>query len=142
MPGRQKGNSALPPLYLLHQPYTNTKTIRAHVCSVANPTTFPRKLKIAPTTIPTIAGNASTAFPASLLSALASLCNHFFKTPWSFGGEPAAPPPPPKALVMARTIVQVVIERAVRTENMVMPCSRNRVRILSAKEVFLSRILS
>ena len=40
-----------------------TKTIKAHVCSATSLTTFPRKLKIAPTTFPTTAGNASTAFP-------------------------------------------------------------------------------
>ena len=101
-----------------HQP-TNpaTKTIKAHVCSATNPTVFPRKLKIAPTTLPTIAGNASTAFPASSLSAFASLCNHFFKTPSSFQ------PSPLKTPVIARTIVEIVIERAVSIENMVMPCS-------------------
>ena len=57
------------------------KAIRAHVCSATNPTAFPGKLKIAPTTLPTIAGNASTAFLASLLSAFARLSNQFFKTP-------------------------------------------------------------
>ena len=71
-----------------HQPtHPATKTIRAHICSAINPTVFPRKLKIAPT-LTTIAGNASTAFPASILSVFASLFNHFFKTPLSFGGEP------------------------------------------------------
>ena len=63
-------------------------------------------LKIAPTTL---AGNASTAFPGSLLSASASPCNHFLKAP-SFGGEPTAPHPvPPERPVMARTIVEIVI---------------------------------
>ena len=38
-----------------------------------NPTAFPRKLKIVPTALPAIAGNASTAFPESLLSVSASL---------------------------------------------------------------------
>ena len=77
-----------------------TKTIRANVCSATNPTAFPRKLKIAPITLPMIAGNASTAFPVSLLSASASLSNHFFKAPLSFGGEPPVPPPPPKTPVI------------------------------------------
>ena len=67
---------------------------------------FPRKLKIAPKTLPTIAGNASTVFPASLLSASASLHNHLS----SFGGEPPTPPLPPKAPVIARTIVEMVTE--------------------------------
>ena len=106
---------------------TKTKTIRAHVCSATNPTAFPRELKIAPTTLPTIAANASTAFPASLLSASANLSNHFFKTPSSFGGEPPVPlPPPPKTPVMTRTTVEIVIERAVSIENSY-TCSRNKV---------------
>ena len=58
-----------------------TKTIRTHICSATNPTVFPRKLKIAPAALPTIAGNTSTAFPASLLSQSADLSNHFFKAP-------------------------------------------------------------
>ena len=53
--------------------------MKAHVCSVTNPMAFPRKLKLAPATLPTIAGNASTAFPASLLNASAKLSNHFFR---------------------------------------------------------------
>ena len=57
-----------------------------------------------PTTLPTIAGNASTAFTASLLSASASLSNHFYKTPSSFDGEPPATPHPPKTPVMAQLL--------------------------------------
>ena len=118
-----------------HQPTSPaTKTIKAHVCSATNPTAFLRKL--VSTTFPTITGNASTAFPASLLSASASLSNYFFKIPSSFGGEPPFPLPPPKAPVMARTIVEIVIEKAVSIENIVLPCSRNKVRILSANDVF------
>ena len=75
-----------------HQPMSPTaKTIKAHVCSATNLTAFPRKLKMTPTRLPTIAGNASAAFPASLLSASANLSNHFFKVPLSFDGEPPAP---------------------------------------------------
>ena len=52
---------------MTHTPMSpETKTIKAYVCPATNPTAFPRKLRIAPTTLPTIAGNASTAFPASL----------------------------------------------------------------------------
>ena len=71
------------------------------------------KPKMAPTTLPTRAGNASTVLPASLLNASASLFNHLFKTPSSFGGDPPPPPPPLRANVMASTIVEIVIERAV-----------------------------
>ena len=95
-----------------------------------------KKLKMAPKALPTIAGNASTAFPAGLFRASASLFNHLFKTPLSFDGEPPAPPPSPKTPVIASTMVQIVIERAVSTEKMVMPCSRNKVRIFSAKDYF------
>ena len=130
----------------MHQPYTNknpaTKSIKAHVCSATNPTDFPRKLKIAPTTLPTIAGDASTAFPASLLSVSAILPRHLFKIPSSFGGEPPVPLPPPKVPVIARKIVEIVIERTVSIENTFMPCSLNKVRILSANDVFLSTTFS
>ena len=75
------------------------------------------KPKMAPATLPTRAGNASTVLPASLLNAAASLFNHLFKTPSSFGGDPPPPPPPPppplRTHVMASTIVEIVIERAV-----------------------------
>ena len=100
---------------------------------------FQEKLKAAPITLPMIPSSASAAFPASLLSASASLSNHFFRVPLPFGGEPPAPPmPPPKTPSMARTIVAMVIERAVTTEAMVLPCSRNKVRIPSARDVSLS----
>ena len=98
-----------------------------------------KKLKMTLTTLPTIAGNATTAFPASLLSASANLFNHLFKTPSSFGGEPP-PPPPARTSIMASAIVEIVLERAVSVEKIVIPSSRNNVRILSAKAVFLSRI--
>ena len=116
-----------------------TKTIRVHVCSATNSTVFQRKLKIAPTALPTMVGNASTAFPVSLLSTSANLFNHFFKTPSSFGVEPLAPSPPPKTPVMVRTIVEIVIEKAAINENMVIPWSRKRVRILSANFASWSR---
>ena len=101
-----------------------------------NPTAFPRELKIAPTTLPTIAGNASTVFPASLLRASANLSYHFFKTPLSFGVKPPVSPPPPKAPVMSSTIVKIVIEKAVSIENIVIPRSQNKVRIFSSNDVF------
>ena len=120
-----------------------TKTIRAYVCSATNPTAFPRKLKVTPTTLRTMAGNASTAFHASLLSAFANLLNHFFNTSSSFGGEPSVPLlPSPKTPSMARTIVAMFIERVISIEKIVMPCSLNRVRILSAKDTSLSRTFS
>ena len=130
-------------LCINHTPITPpTKTIKARVYSATNPTIFPRKLKMPPTTLPTIAGNASVAFPTSLLSASPSLSNHFFKNPSSFAGEPHASPTSPKTPVAASTIVEIVIERAVSIKNMVIPYSRNKVRTLSARDVSLSRIFS
>ena len=117
-----------------------TKTIKAHVCSATNPTTLPKNLRMAPTTLPTVAGNASETFPVSLLSASASLSNYFFKVPLSFDGGPPALPRPPKTPVMARTTIEIVIERAASIENIVISCSRNKVRILSFRDVSLSRV--
>ena len=104
---------------------------------------FQEKLKAAPITLPMIPSSASAAFPASLLSASASLSNHFFRVPLPVGGEPPAPPlPPPKTPSMARTIVAMVMDRAVSIENMVIPCSLNRVQILSTKDPSLLRTFS
>ena len=85
---------------------------------------FPRKLKITPTTLPTIACNASTAFPASLLSASANLSNHFFKVPSSFGGEATVPPLPPKSPITESTIVAITTKNAESVEIIVTICSR------------------
>ena len=76
-------------------------------CSATNPTGLPRKLKITPITLPTIAGNASTALPARLLRASTSLFSHIFKAPSSFGGEAGPPPPlPPRTPVIASAFVE------------------------------------
>ena len=101
------------------------KTIKAHVCSATNPTALPRKFKIASTRLPSIAGNASTAFPASLSSAAANLLNYFFDAPSSFVGEAEshAPPPPPKTPITANAMVEIVLYRAVSIDITVMPCS-------------------
>ena len=149
MPSSQTNMTKLISPYFLctfcinHQPISPaTKTIKAHVCSATNPTTFPRKFRMAPTTLPMMGGNASAAFPASLLKASASLSNHFFKVPLSFDGEPHVPLPPPETPVMARTIAAMVMDREASTEAMVIPCSLNRIRILSAKDASLSRTFS
>ena len=105
-----------------------------------NPTALPRKLKIAPTTVPTIAGNASTAFSVSLMKAAASFLNHFFKAHSFFGGE--AEPPLPSTHVIESTIVVIFIERTVSTDIIIIPNSRDKVQILSAKDVSLSRTFS
>ena len=63
-------------------------------------------------------GNNSAAFPESLSSTSASLFNQLFKAPLFFDGEP----PPPKTPVIASAIVEIVIERVVSTEVMVIFC--------------------
>ena len=128
----------------LHQPYTKKcfNKNKIHVCSSTNRTAVPKRLKMAPTILPTIASNALTAFPASLLSASASLFNQLIKVPSSFGGKPPTLPPPPKTPVMGSTIAEMVIERAVRTEKIVVPSSQNKVRIFYAKDKFLLRTFS
>ena len=86
--------------------------------------------------ISAIDGNVSTAVSKCLLSASASLFNHLFKAPSLFDGEP--PPPHSKIPVISSAIVKIVIKREVSIESIVMPCSRNKVRILSAKDLFFS----
>ena len=90
----------------------------------------------------TMAGNASAAFATSLLRASTSLSNHFFNVPLSDREPPAPLLPPPKTPVMSRTIVEIGIDRAVSIKNMVLPCSLNKARILSNRDVSLSRIFS
>ena len=114
-----------------------TKTIKPHICSAVNPAALPRRRKVTRTTFPTIAGNDSTAFQASLLRGFGSLFNKFFKVPLSFGEddpEAAEPPPPPKTSVIANTIVEMVMERAVSIDSIVIHYSRNNVLILSPKD--------
>ena len=110
------------------------------------PTPLPKKLKITPTTLCTIVDNASTVFPANLLRTSTSLLNHIFKASLSFDGddpkEAWPPPPPPKTPVIARKIVEMVIKRVVNIDFTVVPCSRKKVRIPSAKDWFLSRSFS
>ena len=115
-----------------------TAAIKAQVCLATNPTALLWKLKIAPTTLPIIASSASTAFPASLLTGLASLSSPFFRVPSSFSVEAEPPvPPPPKTPVYASAMVEMVIDRAVKIENII-PCSRKRVQILSDNSVSFS----
>ena len=90
-----------------------------------------------------ITRNAGTALLARRFRGLASLfswlLSHFLNSPSSFGGDPGVPLPPP---VTAKTIVEIIILTAVSTEKIVIPCSLNRVRIFSPKEVSLSSIFS
>ena len=98
------------------------------------------------TTLPTMAGNDSTAFFVSFLSASANLFNHFFNAPSSFGGEagppPPPPPPPPKLPMAESTIVVIPVTKEVSVKITSAIYSRIKVRILSDKGVFLSRTFS
>ena len=91
-----------------------------------------------------LTSNASTAFATNLLSGFASLMNHFFKNPSSFGveAEPPVPPPPPKTPVIASTMIETGIDRAAKIDNFVITFSRKRLRILFAKGVSLARTFS
>ena len=105
------------------------------------------KLKTAPTTLPMIAGNASAAFPTSLLSAFTSLSNHFFSRPLRLLMEnllspPPAPPTLPRSPMTESTIVVIPAKRTVSVEIIVTIYSGIKVRILSGKCVFLSRTFS
>ena len=65
------------------------------------------KIKMAPTKLPMIAGNASWVFAGSLLKASASLFRNLFKALSSFSREAEPPPPSPtKTTVIAGTIVE------------------------------------
>ena len=75
--------STIPPISLA------TNTIRPYVCSATSPTALSKKLKIAPATLPIIAGNASTALTTNLLREIASLFTNFVKAPLSFGRDNA-----------------------------------------------------
>ena len=73
------------------------------------------------------------------MSGLVSLSSPFFRVPSSFSVEAEPPvPPPPKTPVYASAMVEMVIDRVVKIENIVIPCSRKRVQILSDNSVSFS----
>lgn len=91
-----------------------------------------KKLKILPAKPPTVSSNTSTAFPASLLGASASLFNHFQKVPPCFlqddpesGGLP--PRPPLNTPVTASTTVEMFVEKTVSVDTIVISWSGNKV---------------
>ena len=66
----------------------------------------------------------------------AILLNHFFKVSLSFGGErpkKVGPCPNPKIPVIESTITEMVVERAVSFDTVVMSYSRNKVLICSVQ---------
>ena len=106
-----------------------TKAISSQVGSGTNATALPRKLKIATTTLPTIADNISMVFPTSFSKGSASLFIHFFKTLSSFGDPDVA----------GATSSNNDACYSKHDCCVVIPFSRNKVRILSVKYVSLSR---
>ena len=56
-----------------------TKTVIAYLCSTTDPTAFLTNFKIVPTTLPTITGNASTDFSASVSGHLPALLRAFLR---------------------------------------------------------------
>ena len=96
-----------------------------------------------------IPGRASAAFtpnfPSSDAKALSLDLIYYFRPFSSLGGgspppDAAVPPPPPGNNASMSTPITIPI--AVSMEAIVMPCSLNRVRILSANEVSLSNTLA
>ena len=90
-----------------------------------------------------IPGRAAAALPASLARILPRLWScfliHFLALPFpgGCGGCGGAAEPQPGR---ARTIVEIIIPRAVRIDTIVIPCSRKRVRIRSARVLTSCRI--
>ena len=67
---------------------------------------------------------------ASLLGASATLFNHFYKAPLSFGWDGTGrtgPSSPPNTPVMTRSIVEKVVEREVSIDTIAMPYSCSKV---------------
>ena len=118
-------------------------TTRAHRFCDTQPTTSLALLRIQLIIPPMIPGNASAALipnrPNGDASALSLFLIYSFKPLSSLGGgsppDATAPPPPGNN---ASTSTPMAIPIAVSMEAIVVPCSLNRVRIFSAKEVSLS----
>ena len=111
---------------------------KAHKFSASQVAVFPNILKSQETTEPMVPGRAAAALPAKLARARPRACRciftHSFKPLLSGGlgaGAGALPPRP----VSASTSVEIARPIAVRIDAMVMPCSRNRVRMRSASVV-------
>ena len=115
-----------------------TAMIKAQKFSASQVAVFPNVLKSQETIEQMIPGRAAAALPAKLARARPrpvgvfspTLSNRSCQVAW----EPAKAhfPPPP---VSASTSVEIAMPMAVRIDAMVIPCSRNRVRMRSASVV-------
>ena len=120
-------------------------TAKAHRCPASQTAPEAAILRSHETTAPITPGSAAAAFPARAFSQTARVFRCFLTQsltpPWSEGvggaGVGVTPPPPvPRtALLMASTMVDTMKPNAVRTDVIVTPCSRNRVRRRSASVV-------
>src|SRR6218665_3305296 len=144
-------------LSLIHTPTATTSaTARVHRCSASHATTPPAVFRSQDTAAPMMSGKAAAAFPASAFSHSPSFwscfLNHSFAPLGSgfggsgfggsgFGGSGLGSglgvglEVTPSALVMERTIVEIMNPSAVIRLAIVTPCSRNKVLILSASVV-------
>ena len=122
---------------------------RAHRFCDTQPTTSFALLRIQLIIPPMIPGRASAALipnqPNRDAKALILFLIHSFKPFSSLGGgspppDAAAAPPPPGNNASTSTPMAILI--AVSMEAILIPCSLNRVRIFSAKEVLLSNTLA
>ena len=107
---------------------------KAHKFTARQVAVFPNVLKSQETIEPMIPGRAAAALPAKLARARPRAFRCFFKPLLSGGlgaGAGVLPPPP----VSASTRVEIAMPIAVRIDAIVIPCSRNRVRMLSANVV-------
>lgn len=99
------------------------------------------KIKIASTPLSVKVGNASKAFTASILRGSTGLLNHLFKASLPFGDSEAAESPAPTTPVIESVITETTIGRAASIITTVIPCSQNKVQILSVKDVSSSTII-
>ena len=115
-----------------------TAMAKAHKFSASQVAVFPNVPKGQETIEPMIPGRVAAALPAKLARARPRACRCIFTRslkPLLSGGMGAgtgALPPPP---VSASTSVEIAMPMAVKIDAMVIPCSRNRVRMLSASVV-------
>ena len=98
------------------------RAIKAQVCWATNINSFAKKTQKDT--------NSFIPSPASLLRVSASLSNHFYKAPFSFGWDDTGrtgPSAPPNTPVMTRSIAEKVVEREVSIATIAMPYSCSKV---------------
>jgi len=113
----------------------------AHRCSASQVTATPATFRSHETMAPIIPRSAAATFPARAFSQPARDFSCFFThsaAPCSeglIGMGAGIKPPPPSVFWIANTTVEIIKPRAVRSDAIVTPCSRNNVRRRSANVV-------